>query len=159
MQHIASDDQASVTSSVSGISEILCGALIYSKGEVSGAREIKEQYPIQERRMNGSKQQYCTQEKRSDQASNVSVLSDLFFDSWSVFSAICPLETTRDTPTNGPTASDNDDDLVGTFVVKSLGRDDEFPQCNLSRKVKEVQELSEASSWASIERQNSFGYF
>ena len=98
VQHIASDDQASVTSSVSGISEILCGALRYSKGEVSGARAIKERYPVQERRMNESKQQYYTQEKRSDQASNVSVLSDLFFDNWSVFSAIRPVETTRDVP-------------------------------------------------------------
>ena len=159
VQHIAPDDQASVTSSVSGISEILCGALRYSKGEVSGARVIKEQYPIQERRMNGSKQQYCAQEKRSDQASNVSVLSDLFFDSWSVFSAIRPVETTRDAATNGPIASDDDDDLVGTFVVKSLGQDDEFPRYSLSGKVTEIQQPSEASSWASIERQNSFGYF
>ena len=159
VQHIASDDQASVTSSVSGISEILCGALRYSKGEVSGARAIKERYPVQERRMNESKQQYYTQEKRSDQAWNVSVLSDLFFDNWSVFSAIRPVETTRDAAANGPIASDDDDDLVGTFVVKSLGQDDEFPRCNLSGKVREMQESSEASSWASFERQNSFGYF
>ena len=159
VQHIASDDQASVTSSVSGISEILCGALRYSKEGVSGARATTEWYPVQERRMNESKQQYYTQEKRSDQASNVSVLSDLFFDNWSVFSAIRPVETTRDAAANGPIASDDDDDLVGTFVVKSLGQDDEFPRCNLSGKVREMQESSEASSWASFERQNSFGYF
>lgn len=150
VQHIASDDLASVTSSVSGISEIFCGALRCSKGEVvSGTRVIKERYPIQERRTNGSKQQYSTQENRSDQASNVSVLSDLFFDNWSVFSAILHVETTPgDTAANGPTASDNDDDLVGTFVVKSLGQDNELSRCNLSGKVTEIQQASEASAWA-----------
>ena len=162
VQHIADDDQASVTSSVSGISEILCGTFRYSKREVSCARVVKERYPVQERRTHGSEQQHSTQEKRSDQASNVSVLSDLLFDNdWSVFSAIRPEETRKSTAANGPTAtcSDNDDDLVGTFVVKSLGQDDEFLGCNLSVKVKEMQEPGEASSWASIERQNSFGYF
>ena len=151
VQHIASDDLASVTSSVSGTSEILCGTSTfrYSKGEISGARVITGRYPIQERRTNGTKQQHSTQEKRSDQVSNVSVLSDLVFDtcSWSVFSAtcVCPVQTREDMAANEPTASDNDDDLVRTFVVESLGQDDdEIPQCtgNLSRKVKEMPDIT-----------------
>ena len=163
LQHIAPDDQASVTSSVSGISEIFCGAFRYlkEKDTSSGVRAIKKQYPIQEKRGNKSRQRCSTQEKGSDQASNDSVFSKLFFDNWSVFSAIHTAET-RNAAATGPTANDDtDDNLVGTFVVESLGQDDELPRCNTgpSIEVREMQEPSEASSWASVFWQTSFGYF
>ena len=161
LQHVAPDDQASVTSSVSGISEIFCGTFrhLNKKDTSSGVRAIRKQYPIQEKRGNENRQYCSIQAKGSDQASNASVLSDLFFDNWSVFSAMHTAET-RNAAATRPTANDNDVNLVGTFIVKSLGQDDDLPRCDTgpSIEVREMQEPSEASSWASIFWQNSFGY-
>ena len=134
VQQIGSDDQASVASSVSSMSEVHCGVGRYLNGQSGGT--TKEHYPVQERRMPGQiKGKHSVREQRSDQASNVSVMSDLLFDNWSVFSAV---------GTNNMIHVDvkEKDDLVGTFASSA-----------------EIQEPSAASSWGSIERQKSFGYF
>lgn len=134
VQQIGSDDQASVASSVSStcMSEVHCGVGRYLNGQSGGT--TKEHYPVQERRIPGQiKGKHSVREQRSDQASNVSVMSDLLFDNWSVFSAV---------GTNNMIDVKEKDDLVGTFASSA-----------------EIQEPSEASSWGSIERQKSFGYF
>ena len=133
VQQIGSDDQASVASSVSSMSEVHCGVGRCLNGH---GGTTKEHYPVQERRIPGQiKGKHSVREQRSDQASNVSVMSDLLFDNWSVFSAV---------GTNNMIHVDvkEKDDLVGTFASSA-----------------EIQEPSEASSWGSIERQKSFGYF
>ena len=137
VQQIESDGQASVASSVSStsMSEIYCGVGRYRNGQSGGA--TKEHYPVQERRIPSQiKGKRSVREQRSDQASNVSVMSDLLFDNWSMFSAVGTI--------NMIDANDQKDDLlvVGTFALSA-----------------EIQEPSETSSWGSIERQKSFGYF
>ena len=87
VQQIGSDYPASVASSVSSTSEIRCGGGRYQNGQSGGT--TKEHYPVQERRIPGQiKGKHSTREQRSDQASNVSVMSDLLFDNWSMFSAV-----------------------------------------------------------------------
>ena len=60
-------------------------------------------------------------------------MSDLLFDNWSAFAAV---------GTNNMIDVKEKDEIVGTFAPSA-----------------EIQEPSEASSWGSIERQKSFGYF
>lgn len=134
VQQIGSDDQASVASSISSMmSEIHCGVGRYLNGQSGGTP--KEHYPVQERKMPDQIEGMCSvREQRSDQAStNVSVMSDLLFDNWSVFAAVGTINMID---------VKEKDDLVGTFASSA-----------------EIQEPSEASSWGSIERQKSFGYF
>jgi len=98
--------------------EIFCGVGRYLNGQSGGTS--KEHYPVQERRLPDQiKGKHSIREQRSDQASNVSVMSDLLFDNWSMFSAV---------------------DTINMIDA-------------------EIQEPSETSSWGSIERQKSFGYF
>ena len=127
--------------------EIFCGVGRYLNGQSGGTS--KEHYPVQERRLPDQiKGKHSIREQRSDQASNVSVMSDLLFDNWSMFSAVDTI--------NMIDAKDQKDDLVGRFTIESLGNDIETPTFTLSAK---IQEPSETSSWRSIERQKSFGYF
>ena len=67
--------------------EIFCGVGRYLNGQSGGTS--KEHYPVQERRLPDQiKGKHSIREQRSDQASNVSVMSDLLFDNWSMFSAV-----------------------------------------------------------------------